>query len=119
MSVGESYNVYKYEHIRKILASNRNLVVLGDSMINLFRIAPSNPDSRHYQLYESRGAVDIFPLTLPGVALTFLLVRNQGSLLSLQTCEVKTPYLRLSAPAGEHTVSITAKSLMEGKSSVC
>jgi len=49
--VGDSYNIYKYEHIRQIIPTYKNLIVLGQSMINLFRLTPANSDTRHYQLF--------------------------------------------------------------------
>lgn len=46
---GEGYNVYKYEHIRKIVVSDSLVVALGDNNINIFhRPTSSSTDSRHY-----------------------------------------------------------------------
>lgn len=46
---GEGYNVYKYEHIRRMVVSDSLVVALGETNINIFhRATSSSTDSRHY-----------------------------------------------------------------------
>lgn len=46
---GEGYNVYKYEHIRRMLVTDSLVVALGETNINIFhRPTVSSSDSRHY-----------------------------------------------------------------------
>jgi hypothetical protein len=58
-------------------------------------------------------------MEIPNQPLTVLLVRNLQPLLSLAICQVKSAYLTLAAPEGAHTVTVTAKSIMDGRSSTC
>jgi len=58
-------------------------------------------------------------MDLPNQPLTILLIKNLQPLMSLVACQVKSAYLMLSAPEGAHIVTVTARSIMEGKSSTC
>lgn len=109
---GESYNIYKYEFIRKILMTDSMIVALGDSTINMFRKLSSTSDSRHYSLYEAQNAVNIYP-RLIAEGFTFLLLQYASGNLIISSCRVRAPFLKLITPRGSIPTTVTATSVLD------
>ena len=109
---GESYNIYKYEHIVKMLITDSIIVALGDSAVNIFRkVGALATDTRHYSLYSVNNAHSIYS-RLNTNGLTVLLIQNLGLNMQVSSCKIRLPYLRLATPRISILTTVTATSLL-------
>ena len=109
---GESYNIYKYESIGKMLITDSIIVALGESAVNIFRKAGSlSIDTRHYSLYSISNPHRIYS-RLNTNGLNVLLLQNNGLNMQVSSCKIRLPFLRLSTPRISILTTVTATSLL-------
>lgn len=109
---GEGLNIYKYEHIHKMIITDNAIVALGDTAINIFRRSGSSSDSRHYSLYQVTNAQMIYT-RLISEGLTILLLQNIGNFLQVSSCRIRAPTLKLATPRGSIATTVTATSVLD------
>lgn len=115
---GDSYNIYKYEHIRKILITDSTIVALGETAVNIFRKIGTTSDTRHYSLYQISNPQTIYS-RLAADGFTILLLQNPGINLSVSSCRVKAPFLKLTTPKSNTPTTVTATSVLDKQQSTC
>lgn len=113
---GEGFNIYKYEHIRKMVISDNLVVALGESAINIFRRGSAG--SRHYSLYQLATAQMVYS-RLIAEGFTLLLIQNVGINLQISSCRVRAPFLKLATPRSSVNTTVTASSLLDRQTSTC
>lgn len=117
-AIGESLNLYRYENIRKMLASDTTIVALGDSAINIFRSNGAVADSKRYSIYGTANAVMIYT-RLISEAFTVLLIQNAGNNLQISSCRIRAPTLKLATPRANVQTTVTSTSILDKQESVC
>jgi hypothetical protein len=115
---GDSYNIYKYEHIRNILITDTTIVALGESALNIFRKIGSSSDTRHYSLYLLKDSQAVYTRLISD-GFTILLILNSGNTLQVSSCRVRAPFLKLVTPKGNTPTIVTATSLLDRQQSIC
>lgn len=115
---GDSYNIYKYEHIRKILITDSTIVALGETAVNIFRKIGAASDTRHYSLYQISNPQTIYS-RLVADGFTILLLQNPGVNLAVSSCRVKAPFLKLTTPKSNTPTTVTATSVLDRQQSTC
>jgi len=93
---------------------NDKLIVLDDTMINVFTIKANQNAYKHYSLYPAMGATHFFVDKVQGKVPRILLARSNNYQVEHLTCSIRPSYLRLSAPDSSQKVQITGRSLVNG-----
>ncbi len=97
----EKYYIYKYEKIKQIIVNEGNLVILGQTMMNIFTLNKirniNNEYKGQYMIYPEN---DIKTIILDEYRNNEIIykIRNAPPQVIIEKCVIKPPYLYLVTP---------------------
>ena len=78
MAIGVSFNLFNYKLVKQATIVDDKLMVLDDSIINIFTVKANQNAYRHYSLYPALGATHFFIEKVQGKVPRVLLVRSNN-----------------------------------------
>jgi hypothetical protein len=78
MTIGMSFNLFNYKSVRLAEVVNDKLIVLDESLINIFTIKANQNAYRHYSFYPAMGTTDFFIQKTDGQVPKVLLARSNN-----------------------------------------
>ena len=93
-----SFNLFNYRKTLKVADIQNKLIVLDDSLLNVFSVNGNQNAYKHYNFYPSDQASNFFIQETQGQSLTLFMVKNPNYNVIIQNCTLRSPILHLSAP---------------------
>lgn len=114
MAIGMSFNLFNYKSVKKASLVNDKLVVLDESLINIFTVRANQNAYRHYSLHPALSATHFFIENIEGTSPRVLLVRSSNYQVEHLLCHLRSSFLKFSTPDSTQKILITGKSIVNG-----
>ena len=107
-----SFNLFNYRRIIKVADLQNKLIVLDDSLLNVFSVSGNQNAYKHYNFYPFEEAVNFFLQEAEGQPLTLFIIKNIDYKSFYLNCSLLSPILHLSTPAIKQEVTVIGKSVV-------